>query len=100
LPLLDPPSRRSAPKLRSIIAPALSSTYHFATVEKARERLRLRVFEGLIARPGWALTVTTVHASMTLFRLILEVASGRTKVWSDRWGIHNDLTLFTLGPVT
>jgi galactarate dehydratase len=29
-----------------------------------------------------------------------EVASGRTKVWSDRWGIHNDLTLFTPGPVT
>jgi galactarate dehydratase len=26
--------------------------------------------------------------------------SGRTKVWSDRRGIHNDLTLFTPGPVT
>ena len=37
---------------------------------------------------------------LRLFRLILEVASGRTKVWSDRWGIHNDLTLFTPGPVT
>jgi len=35
-----------------------------------------------------------------LFRLILEVASGRTKPWSDRWGIHNDLTLFNPAPVT
>ena len=35
-----------------------------------------------------------------LFRLILDVASGRTKPWSDRWGIHNDLTLFNPAPVT
>lgn len=35
-----------------------------------------------------------------LFRLILDVASGRTKVRSDRWGILNDLALFTPGPVT
>jgi galactarate dehydratase len=34
------------------------------------------------------------------FRLILDVASGRTKPWSDRWGIHNDLTLFNPAPVT
>ena len=24
----------------------------------------------------------------------------RTKPWSDRWGIHNDLTLFNPAPVT
>jgi galactarate dehydratase len=35
-----------------------------------------------------------------LFHLILDVASGRTKPWSDRWGIHNDLTLFNPAPVT
>ena len=35
-----------------------------------------------------------------LFELILEVASGRIKPWSDRWGIFNDLTLFNPGPVT
>ena len=29
-----------------------------------------------------------------------DVASGRTKPWSDRWGIHNDLTLFNPAPVT
>jgi galactarate dehydratase len=35
-----------------------------------------------------------------LFRLILEVASGRKKVWSDHWGIHNALTLFNPAPIT
>src|SRR5246127_350194 len=35
-----------------------------------------------------------------LFRLILDVASGRTKPWADRWGIHNDLALFNPAPVT
>jgi len=39
-------------------------------------------------------------AGWDLFRLILDVASGRTKVWSERWGIHNDLTLFNPAPVT
>jgi galactarate dehydratase len=43
---------------------------------------------------------TIEDAGWNLFRLILDVASGRTKVWSDRWGIHNDLTLFNPGPVT
>lgn len=43
---------------------------------------------------------TIEEAGWDLFRLILEVASGRTIPWSDRWGIHNDLTLFTPGPVT
>ncbi len=35
-----------------------------------------------------------------LFRLILEVASGRKKVWSDHWGIYNALTLFNPAPIT
>jgi galactarate dehydratase len=35
-----------------------------------------------------------------LFHLILEVASGRTKTWSDKWGIFNSLALFNPGPVT
>ena len=50
---------------------------------------RIATGEATIEETGW-----------DLFRLILEVASGHTKVWSDRWGIHNDLTLFTPGPVT
>jgi galactarate dehydratase len=35
-----------------------------------------------------------------LFRLILDVASGRKQTWSDRWGIANALSLFNPGPVT
>ena len=35
-----------------------------------------------------------------LFRLILDVASGRKKAWSDHWGIHNSLTLFNPAPIT
>ena len=50
---------------------------------------RIATGEATIEETGW-----------DLFRLILDVASGHTKVWSDRWGIHNDLTLFTPGPVT
>jgi len=35
-----------------------------------------------------------------LFQLMLDVASGRKKVWADHWGLHNDLTLFNPAPVT
>lgn len=45
--------------------------------------------EATIEETGWG-----------LFRLILEVASGRRQVWSDRWGIHNDLVLFNPAPIT
>jgi len=47
---------------------------------------RIATGEATIEQTGW-----------DLFRLILDVASGRTKVWSDRWGIHNDLTARSLG---
>jgi galactarate dehydratase len=50
---------------------------------------RIATGEATIEETGW-----------DLLRFILDVASGRTKVWSDRWGIHNDLTLFNPGPVT
>lgn len=50
---------------------------------------RIATGETTIEQTGWK-----------LFRLILDVASGRTKVWSDQWGIHNDLTLFNPAPVT
>jgi galactarate dehydratase len=43
---------------------------------------------------------TIEETGLKLFKLILDVASGRVKPWSDRWGIHNDLTLFNPGPVT
>ena len=35
-----------------------------------------------------------------LFRLILQVASGRKQTWAERWKLHNALTLFNPGPVT
>jgi galactarate dehydratase len=50
---------------------------------------RIATGEKTIEETGW-----------DLFKLILDVASGRTKVWSDKWGIHNSLTLFNPGPVT
>ena len=34
-----------------------------------------------------------------LFRLILDVASGK-QTWAEQWGLHNTLTLFNPGPVT
>jgi galactarate dehydratase len=50
-------------------------------------------------------TIATGKASIEdvgweLFHLILEVASGRKKTWSDKWGIFNSLALFNPGPVT
>ena len=50
---------------------------------------RIATGEKTIADIGWE-----------LFRLILEVASGRKKPWSDRWGIHNALAVFNPAPVT
>ena len=35
-----------------------------------------------------------------LFRLILDVASGRKETWADKWGLYNDLCLFNPAPVT
>jgi galactarate dehydratase len=50
---------------------------------------RIATGEATIEETGW-----------DLFRLILDVASGRKKVWSDHWGIHNALTLFNPAPIT
>ncbi len=44
--------------------------------------------------------ITIEEAGWELFRLILDVASGRKKVWTDVWGLHNDLALFNPAPVT
>ena len=35
-----------------------------------------------------------------LFRLMLDVASGRTKTWAEQWKLHNALVLFNPAPVT
>ena len=35
-----------------------------------------------------------------LFHLILDVASGRKKTWSEQWKLHNPLALFNPAPIT
>ncbi|HEX6704489.1 MAG TPA: galactarate dehydratase [Albitalea sp.] len=35
-----------------------------------------------------------------LFRLMLDVASGRRKTWAEQWKLHNALVLFNPAPVT
>jgi galactarate dehydratase len=45
--------------------------------------------EASIEEMGWA-----------LFRLMLDVASGRTRTWAERWKLHNQLVLFNPAPVT
>jgi galactarate dehydratase len=35
-----------------------------------------------------------------MFRLMLDVASGRKKTWAEQWQLHNQLVLFNPAPVT
>ncbi|MDM0047328.1 galactarate dehydratase [Variovorax dokdonensis] len=35
-----------------------------------------------------------------MFRLMLDVASGRKKTWAEQWKLHNSLVLFNPAPVT
>ena len=43
---------------------------------------------------------TVEEVGWEIFRLILDVASGRRKTWADHWGLHNEFVLFNPGPVT
>jgi len=43
---------------------------------------------------------TVEDVGWELFRLMLDVASGRRKTWAERWKLHNALVLFNPGPVT
>ncbi|WP_263770857.1 galactarate dehydratase [Propionivibrio soli] len=43
---------------------------------------------------------TIEDVGQEIFQLILDVASGRKKTWSDRWGLYNDLAIFNPAPVT
>lgn len=40
------------------------------------------------------------EAGWELFRLMLDVASGRRKTWAEQWKLHNALVLFNPAPVT
>jgi galactarate dehydratase len=43
---------------------------------------------------------TIEQVGTQLFHLILDVASGRKRTWSEHWGLHNALALFNPSPVT
>jgi len=45
-------------------------------------------------------TVTIEGVGWELFRLMLDVASGRKKTWAEHWKLHNALVLFNPAPVT
>ena len=50
-------------------------------------------------------TIATGEASIEqvgeqIFRMILDVASGRRETCADHWGLHNDLVLFNPAPIT
>ena len=50
---------------------------------------RIGSFEATVEDMGWQ-----------LFRMMLEVASGRQRTWAERWKLHNQLVLFNPAPVT
>jgi galactarate dehydratase len=43
---------------------------------------------------------TIEEVGWEMFRLMLEVASGRKKTWAEHWKLHNALVLFNPAPVT
>ena len=43
---------------------------------------------------------TVEEVGWELFRLMLDVASGRKKTWAEHWNLHNALVLFNPAPVT
>jgi len=45
-------------------------------------------------------SATIDEVGWELFRLMLDVASGRRKTWAEHWKLHNALVLFNPAPVT
>ena len=45
-------------------------------------------------------SATIEEVGWELFRLMLDVASGRQQTWAERWKLHNALVLFNPAPVT
>jgi len=43
---------------------------------------------------------TIEEVGMQLFQMMLDVASGRRRTWSEQWKLHNALVLFNPAPVT
>jgi galactarate dehydratase len=44
--------------------------------------------------------VTIEQLGWEMFRLLLDVASGRKKTWAEQWKLHNALVLFNPAPIT
>ena len=45
-------------------------------------------------------SATIEQVGWDMFRLMLEVASGRKKTWAEHWKLHNALVLFNPAPIT
>ncbi len=45
-------------------------------------------------------TASIEDVGWELFRMMLDVASGRKKTWAEKWKLHNALVLFNPAPVT
>jgi galactarate dehydratase len=76
------------------IAPVIKVSSRTALAERWPDLIdldagRVATGEATIEQVGWE-----------LFRLILDVASGRKRTWADRWSLHNATALFNPGPVT
>ena len=76
------------------LAPVIKVSSRTALAERWHDLID--VDAGRIATGG----ATIEDIGWEIFRLMLDVASGRKKTWSDRWGLHNALVPFNPGPVT
>jgi galactarate dehydratase len=45
-------------------------------------------------------SATIEQVGWELFKLMLDVASGRKRTWAEKWELHNSLVLFNPAPVT
>ncbi len=76
------------------LAPVVKVSSRTALAEKWPDLIDLN------AGPIASGEATIEDVGWQLFRLILEVASGRRQTWAEKWKLHNTLTLFNPGPVT
>jgi galactarate dehydratase len=76
------------------LAPVIKVSSRTALAERWRDLIdvdagRVATAEATLEEVGWE-----------IFRLILEIASGRKKSWAEHWGLYNELALFNPAPVT
>lgn len=76
------------------LAPVIKVSSRTALAERWHDLIdvdagRIATGEATIENVGWE-----------MFRLMLDVASGRKRTWADHWGLHNALAPFNPGPVT